>query len=164
MSLKKFFKNFFIFFLFTALIFIFYSKYIKKNNPAKTQDEDKVDEKINYNSNLIKDVEYLTKDTNGNQYLIKALEGEVDFSNTNIIYLKNVFALIKLNNSEKITIFSDFGKYNSENNDTIFSKNVIYTNQSNVLNADAVQMDIKTKNTKIFMYENEKKVNLKTRN
>jgi len=193
MNFKKFFKKFFIFFGFIILIFMFFSKYIKKNNPIETQEAQGSNEDISYTSNLIKNVEYTTKDANGNEYLIKAIEGEIDFSNTNFIYLKNVSALIKLNNSDEITIFSDFGKYNTENNDTIFSKNVIinylnnkitgeyldfsinknlmlisknviYTNEVNVLKADVVEMNLETKDTKIFMYENEKKVNLKTLN
>ena len=191
MNIKKFFKNFFIFFTFIIFIFIIYSKYFKKENSFANQDKQYLNEEITYNSNIIKDVEYTSKDANGNEYLIKALEGEIDFSDTNIIYLKNVYALIKLKNLEEITIFSDFGKYNSQNNDTIFSKNVIinylenkitgeyldfsiiknlmlisknviYTNATNVLKADVVEINIKTKDTKIFMYENKKKVNLKT--
>ena len=138
-------------------------------------------------------MEYNTKDANGNEYLIKALEGEIDFSDANFIYLKKVSASIKLNNSDEITIFSDYGKYNSENNDTIFSKNVIinyldnkitgeyldfsinknlllisknviYTNQTNILKADVVEMNLETKDTKIFMHEKNKKVNLKNLN
>lgn len=191
MNFKKFFKIFFIFFTFIIFIFVVYSKYFKKENSFANQDKQYLNEEITYNSNIIKDVEYTGKDANGNEYLIKALEGEIDFSDTNIIYLKNVYALIKLKNLEEITIFSDFGKYNSQNNDTIFSKNVIinylenkitgeyldfsiiknlmlisknviYTNPTNVLKADVVEMNIKTKDTKIFMYENKKKVNLKT--
>ena len=39
----------------------------------------------------------------------------------------------------------------------IISKNVIYTNLENILKADVIEMNIKTKDTKIFMYENKKK-------
>ena len=97
-----------------------------------------------------------------------------------------------MKNSEIVTITSNFGKYNSENYDTIFSKNVtinyldnkilgeyldfslirntmiiskdvIYTNINNILKADVIEMDIKTKDTKIYMYENKKKVNIKSK-
>ena len=193
MYFKKFLKIFFIFFIFFFLIYMIYSKYIKKDNSIKTQETLDIKEDITSTSNLIKDVEYNTKDANGNEYLIKALEGEIDFSNTNFIYLKKVSASIKLNNSDEITIFSDYGKYNSVNNDTIFSKNVIinyldnkitgeyldfsinknlllisknviYTNQTNILKADVVEMNLETKDTKIFMHEKNKKVNLKNLN
>ena len=146
-----------------------------------------------YSSNKIKDVKYTTKDADGNEYIITATEGEIDYSNTNIIYLTNLKAKIKLIDSDDISITSDYGKYNSGNFDTIFSKNVIinylnnkitgeyldfslernsllmtkkvvYTNLDNILKADAVEMNPKTKDTKIFMYENQKKVNIKSIN
>ena len=146
-----------------------------------------------YSSNKIKGVKYTTKDNDGNEYTVTATEGEIDFSNSNIIYLTNVNALINLANSEKILITSDYGKYNSENFDTIFSKNVninyldnkitgeyldfslernsmlisrkvVYTNLENILKADVVEIDIQTKDTKIFMLEDNKKVNVKSIN
>ena len=45
----------------------------------------------------------------------------------------------------------------------IISKNIIFTNQENILKADVIEMNIKTKDTKIFMYENNKKVNIKSK-
>ena len=146
-----------------------------------------------YSSNKIKDVKYTTKDNDGNEYIITATDGEIDYSNTEIIYLTNITAIIKLINSDDILITSNYGKYNSENFDTIFSKNVIvnysdnkitgeylefslernslliskkvvYTNLENVLKADAVEMNIESKDTKIFMHESKKKVNIKSLN
>ena len=187
---KKFVRIFFIF-LILGITFIFiYLKFLKNNNIKVIQEDS---EEINYNSNLIKDVEYSTKDKDGNEYLIKAEEGEIDFSNSNIIFLKKVYALIKLIDSEEITIVSDFGKYNSENYDTIFSKNVIinyldnkitgeyldfslernlmvisknvtYSNLENVLKADVIETNIETRDTKIFMYEQGKKIKIKNNN
>jgi len=145
------------------------------------------------NSNIIENVNYTSKDTQGNEYTINASKGEIDYSNSNILYLTNVYAIIKLKNSEKITISSDYGKYNSDNYDTIFSKNVIikyennkitggyldlslernlliiskkvtYNNLNNFLKADVIEMNLKTKDTKIFMYENEKKVKITNQN
>ena len=46
----------------------------------------------------------------------------------------------------------------------IISKNVIYTNLENILTADVVEVNIETKDTKIFMYEDDKKVNIKSKN
>ena len=169
------------------LILLAYLKFFhKKTEDLKVNDSDE----ILYNSNILKDVKYTTKDNDGNKYIIEALEGEIDFSDPNIIYLTKVNALIKIKNSEQILFFSDYGKYNSENFDTIFtknviieyldnkiygeyldfslkrnsmiiSKNVIYTNPSNTIKADVMEMNIKTKDTKIFMYEKDKKVNIK---
>ena len=180
---------FFSLFIIGLLIFFYFKAYKDEKNvevkPIPTED-------IIYNSNIIENVNYKTRDGKGNEYIINALEGEIDYSNTNIIYLTTVNALIRLNNSEIITITSDYGKYNSENFDTIFSKNVIinylenkingeyldfsleknrmivsrnviYTNLENILKADVMEMNIKTKDTKIFMYEKEKKVNIKNK-
>tara|TARA_B100001741_G_C16110834_1_gene395474 strand:- start:33 stop:545 length:513 start_codon:yes stop_codon:yes gene_type:complete len=169
---------------------VVYLKFFKKTEIAQSKPQPSED--ILYNSNIIENVNYVSKDADNNEYIINALSGEIDYSNSNIIYLTNVNALIKLNNSEDITITSDFGKYNSENYDTIFSKNVIikylnnkitgeyldfslernsliiskniiYSNLENILKADVLEMNVKTKDTKIFMYEDEKKVNIKNK-
>ena len=46
----------------------------------------------------------------------------------------------------------------------IVSKNVVYNNLENILEADVMEMNIKTKDTKIFMFEKDKKVNIKSKN
>ena len=190
MKIKKNVKIFFLILISLALLsFIFFQF---KKDDEKTEIKPQTTEELVYNSNIIENVNYKTRDGKGNEYIINAIEGEIDYSNSNIIYLTKVNALIKLSNSEIITITSDYGKYNSENFDTIFSKNVIidyldnkiigeyldfsmeknrmivsrnviYTNLENILKADVIEMNIKTKDTKIFMYENEKKVNIKNR-
>ena len=189
MILREFVKIFFIFLLVVFTIYLVYSKFFKIQSKKEV---DTTDEIINYNSNIIKDVEYITKDNDGNEYFIRSKKGEIDFSNTNIIYLTDVYAIIKLDDSDEITIFSDFGKYNSENYDTIFSKNVIikyfknkitgeyldfslernsmimsknviYRNPNDTLSADVIKMNIKSKDIKIFMHENNKNVQIKSR-
>ena len=45
----------------------------------------------------------------------------------------------------------------------IISNNVIYTNPENILNADVMEINLKTKDTKIFMYEKNKQVNIKNK-
>ena len=42
----------------------------------------------------------------------------------------------------------------------IISRNVVYTNLENILKADVVEVNVKTKDTMIYMYENDKKVNV----
>jgi len=184
-------KIFLVFFILLLIIFLLYKNYFKKVEII--QQEQAINEEITYNSNVIENVNYQTNDADGNEYIITAFKGEIDLTNTNIIFLTKVTAIIKLKNSENITITSDFGKYNSENFDTIFSKNVIinyvdnkitgeyldfslernsmiisrdvvYTNLDNILVADVINVDIKTKDTKIFMYEKGKKVNIKNKN
>jgi hypothetical protein len=140
----------------------------------------------------MKDVSYSSKDAKGNEYIVNAFEGEIDYDRPNIIYLTNVKAFIKLTNSNDVIITSDFGKYNTNNFDTIFSKNVeinyldnkitgeyldfsigrnsmiisrkvVYTNLENILKADVIEINVTTKDTKIFMYKDNKKVNIKSK-
>ena len=142
-------------------------------------------------SNVLKDVEYNSKDSSGNVYILKASEGIIDQNNTNIIYLTSIQATIELKDYNSINIFSKFGKYNIDNFDTIFSKNVIiqyldniimgeylefslnknlmtisrnviFKNNESSLKADVIEVDIKTKGIKISMYEENKKVNIKS--
>ena len=183
--------SFLILIVFIFIVF-FYQKIFKKDE--KIISETTLIEKDNtYNSNIIKDVRYTSKDVKGNEYVITASEGEIDFSNSNIIFLTDVYATIILKNSNLLTISSSYGKYNSNNLDTIFSKNVIinyldnkitgeyldfsprrnsmivsknivYTNLKNILKADVIEIDLKTKDTKIYMYENKKKVKIQSKN
>ena len=169
-------------------LFFFYQK--KTNIKEVTKIKSETSEATTYSSNKIENVYYASKDSKENEYIIQASEGEIDYNKPNIIYLTNVRGFIKLKNSHNIEITSKYGKYNSENFDTIFSKNVIieylnnkingeyldfslkrnsmiiskdvvYKNLSNTLKADVLEMNIKTKDTKIFMYEKNKKVNIK---
>ena len=150
--------------------------------------EEKLEEK-SYSSNTIENVKYSSSDPDGNEYTIVASEGEIDIKNSQTIFLKNVKATIKLKNSDIIAISSGFAKYNAANLDTIFtesviienlqnkiigeyldfsmlrktiiiSKDVVFNNNSNILKTDVIEIDIDTKNTKFYMYEENKKVSI----
>ncbi len=170
-----------------------YSEYFKKDknsffkqvNPATNIEEDAI-----YNSNIIKDINYTSRDLKGNEYTLVAKKGEIDLDNSDIIFLTDVTAYIKLvKNSELIVITSNYGKYNTINYDTIFSKNVkidyidniitgdyldfsmiknlltisrnvVYKNLENTMKADVIELDTTTKDTKIFMYNSNAQVNV----
>ena len=172
--------------------FFIYSNYFQKEKNQIIDLE--TEEKTSTNSNIIKDIKYSSKDQKGNEYIILANEGEIDLDNSDIIFLKDVKAYINLlEKNETITVVSDFGKYNTINYDTIFSqnvkiqyldnaiigdyldfsmkknlliisKNVVYTNPNNILKADVIELDTITKDTKIFMYNSQDKVNIESRN
>ena len=191
MNIKKILIIFFIF-IFTFLAsFLIFKKFFKKKETLSLNVS--LPEENISNSNIIENVNYTSRDTQGNEYTINASKGEIDYSNSNILYLTNVYAIIKLKNSEKITISSDYGKYNSDNYDTIFSKNVIITylnnkitgdyldfsldknlmiisknvvmrNEKSSLKADVIEVNIETKDIKIFMYEENKKVIIDSEN
>lgn len=184
----------FIFIIILAVSFFFiYSNYFQKEKNNQNINLE-AEEEISTNSNIIKDIKYSSKDLKGNEYIILADEGEIDLDNSDIIFLKNVKAFINLiEKNETITVVSDFGKYNTINYDTIFSqnvkiqyqdntitgdyldfsrkknlliisKNVVYTNPTNILKADVVELDTITKDTKIFMHNSKDKVNIESRN
>ena len=44
------------------------------------------------------------------------------------------------------------------------TKNVVYSNLNNILKSDVIEMNLETKDIKIFMFENNKKVNIKSKN
>ena len=46
----------------------------------------------------------------------------------------------------------------------IISKNVILENNKSLLKADVIEVDIKSRDIKIFMYEENKKVNIRLLN
>ena len=190
-------KASFIVFFFLILIFIYYNFNYKNDQITKKEKKDfiekeiiEIDEEKIQSSNIIEDVSYLAKDAKGNEYTLKAGEGTIDQDKNNYIFLKSVKAFINLKNYEVIEISSDFGKYNINNYDTIFSKNVIITyldnkitgdyldfswdknlmiisrkvileSDKNSLQADVIEVNIKTRDIKIFMYEENKKVNFK---
>ena len=162
----------------------------KKIEPIENENKEDLEEKIE-SFNTIEDVSYSAKDIKGNEYFLKASKGTIDQNESNFIFLKYVNATIKLKDYRLIEISSDFGKYNIKNYDTIFSKNVIITylnnkisgdyldfsldknlmiisrnvvmrSEKSSLKADVIEMDIKKRDFKIFMYEDSKKVNIKT--
>ena len=61
---------------------------------------------------------------------------------------------------------SDYGEYldfSLNRNSMIISRNVVYSNFENILEADVVEMDLSTKDTKVFMYKDNEKVNIKSK-
>jgi len=175
--------------IFISIISIIsYYKYSKEKNVLRV--DKVVSDDDSYNSNIMENVSYSSKDAKGNVYIVNASQGEIDYDKPNVIYLTDVKAFIKLANTNNVTITSDYGRYNSNNFDTIFSKNVIinylenkitgeyldfsmqrnsmiisrnviYTNLENILKADVIEINITTKDTKIFMFQDNKKVNIK---
>ena len=130
----------FAFFLIS--FFLIKNFYIKKVEVSEKNQPTEVDEELIHNTNVIEDVNYVTNDEDGNQYIVTALRGEIDYSNPNVIYLTNVNAIIKLKNSSIINITSDYGKYNSENFDTIFSKNVIINYLENKITGEYLDFSL----------------------
>ena len=182
----------FIITIFILLLIIIFN--LNQNNKELIEKKKEIVQKEEIeNSNLIKDVEYKSKDSSGNVYVLRASEGTIDQNNNNVIYLTSIKAIIELKDYNSLGISSNFGKYNINNFDTIFSKNVIieyldniimgeylefslnknlmtisrnvvFKNNKSSLKADVIEVDIKTKDIKISMYEENKKINIKSLN
>ena len=145
---------------------------------------------INQNkSNLIKDLEYSTSDANGNQYNIKSKFGEISLLVPDEIFMTDVKANINIVDDDPINITSKYAIYNSTNFQTnfyedvliiyldnevtsekmdldfeknigILTENIIYKSPNLELLADKVEVDLLTKDSKIFMFEESKKVKI----
>jgi len=167
----------------------FYLKYFTKNfeDAKETRVIEKIDENQNSTSTYIDDINYVSTDVKGNKYQINAKQAEIKIENAHIMFLTDVVAFIFIKDSDTVKITSNFGKYNTINSDTIFSKNVIvvypghkitgeyldfsfltnlgvfstnviYTGDKTNGFADKIEINLTTKDTKIFMNDTGKKV------
>ena len=137
--------------------------------------------------NVIKNIEYIANDSQGNKYTINAGEGYIDSDNSELIIMSSVRSEIVFANSEKISINSNSAIYNTLNFNTQFKKNVkiiygnhkiksdaaelmfnenlaklnnniIYENMDTRLFADKMEIDLITKDTKLYMNDVNKKI------
>ena len=176
-----------IFFL--IIIFLFYDKYFLSNKELSiTQNTNDNFKDLEVKSNLIQDIKYETIDSNGNKYFIYSKYGEANINNPDIILMKNVFARVAIFEKDTIYINSLSAKYNitnyetnfdtdielkyldhtifAENMDLSFQKNfawlytnVVYKGYDYELFADKIEIDLITKNSKIYT-DNGKKVKI----
>ena len=158
------------------------SKVLEQNKNAERVDGDK-----NNSSTFIKNIDYNSYDARGNRYQITAKLSEIKVENSDIMFLTGVIAYVFIKDSDTVKITSNFGKYNSKNYNSIFTENVIviypghkvtgeylnfsflnnlgimstnvvYSGDEANLFADKIEMDLKTKDMKIFMNDANKKV------
>ena len=169
-----------------ATYYYFYKDNKTSANVNKINNNNEIS--INKNSsNLIKNISYASTDNLGNKFIIKSETGEINIDNPDLVYMTNVEAIINLINSDPIVIKSDYAKYNKINYETNFEEDVLLTHQThritsqnldlsfennlatiynkivydnnNVkISADILEIDLITKNSKIFMIDKNKKV------
>jgi len=174
-----------IFFIISLFLFF---KYFKKSSFESNLKANNT-QLMNSGESLIEDLKYLSTDKEGNEYKIEAKKGNIDKTNPDIIYLENVEAIILMQNSELISIKSNYAKYNTKSFDTLFNDsvsvdygehflksefldlsfennivsiydNVRYLSGISSLKADKAEIDILNKNTKIFMEDPNKKIQI----
>ena len=186
---KKTYLQFFLFAIIIILTYSFYKTYFNQEPISKVSKNIK-DESVSENkSNIIHNIEYNTKDDEGNSYIIKSKKGEFNLEDPDLILMKDVTAVISMANSTPIKIYSDNAIYNKSNYNTnfydnvlvnymvhniasdnldllleknlaTFSNNIIYKNLNTELEADKIEIDLITKKSKIFMDNKSKKVKI----
>ena len=142
-------------------------------------------------SNLIKSISYTSTDNLGNKFIIKSETGKISIDNPSIVYMTNVEAIINLINSDPIIIKANHAKYNKINYETNFKEDIlltyqahritsqnldlsfennlatiynkiVYDNNNVKISADILEIDLITKNSKIFMNNEYKKIKITT--
>jgi len=188
---KKLFLQIFLLLIILLISITFFRVYFGNNITDRPLDNNKIklDNLPKQESNLIYNIQYLSKDKEGNSYIINSKFGKVDSDKQEIVYLKKVTATISLKNSELINIYADNAVYNNINYNTNFYENVSvvysehhitsdnldldfkknlatifnnisYKNLNTKLQADKIEIDLITKNSKIFMFNKSEKVKI----
>ena len=121
---------------------------IVKNEIAETQKKLKPEKpKID---NIVKDIEYLTTDKNGNKYKILATSGRTNSDNKNILDLDNVKGIITSNKRSTVYIVSDFAEYNAYKLNSSFYQNVVVNYEDKEITCDYFDVDMKTNIAKAY--------------
>ena len=175
-------------------VFLLYFNKKENLNETNIETVKNIDSEIDKETGtLIKDINYSFYDQSGNYYELFAELGKMDLKNSDKMFMTNVTATIYLKNSSPIIIVSKYANYNKINHETNFFENVkmthlihkatsenldisfsdnkasmynniIYKKPGTQLYADRLEIDLITKNTKIFMdkkYEKIKIINYK---
>ena len=166
---------------------IYFKKENLDNDKEISTPEDKIiNEKI---SSLIQDLKYVAEGKNGDEYIVVSKFGELSKEKPNLRIMRQVSATINSKNISPIYISADNAEYNKVNYDTkfygdvkisyddniissnnmdlFFEKNfatifnkISYKNLNTKLEADKIEIDLLTKNSKIFMYDKSKKIKI----
>ena len=178
-----------IFIIVFSTFFLYFNKKknLKASNlPIIKEKESLIDDET---GTLIKDINYSFSDSSGNYYELLSEVGKVDINNSNKIFMTNVVATIYLVDSSPVKIASKYANYNKINHETSFFENVkvthlihkatsenldisfndnlasmynniVYNKPGTKLKADRLEIDLITKNSKIFMDSKTEKITI----
>ena len=182
----------FIILVSTAAVTYYYFYKNNKTNMNVNKINNNNEISINKNSsNLIKNISYTSTDNLGNKFIIKSKKGEISIDNPKFVNMTNVKAIIYLINSDPVIIKSNYAKYNKINYETNFKEDIlltyqahritsqnldlsfennlatiynkiVYDNNNVKISADILEIDLITKNSKIFMDNEYKKIKITT--
>jgi len=184
MRYKTLFQVFLIFLaLLISSIFYFKYFHENNISKIENVGEKKIDKNDKTIGNTVKDILYESIDSEGNNYVINSDFGTFNDKNQEEILMTNVTAKIIFKNGKQVDLKSKRAKYNTVNSNTNFFDNVylkflnhsvnsdnidvlftdskleaynnlVYRNSDVNLMADKVELDLLTKNSKIFMFDN----------
>ena len=178
-----------IFIIVFSTFFLYFNKKEKlktSNLPIIKEKESLIDDET---GTLIKDINYSFSDSSGNYYELLSEVGKVDINNSDKIFMTNVVATIYLVDSSPVKITSKYANYNKINHETSFFENVkvthlihkatsenldisfndnlasmynniVYNKPGTNLKADRLEIDLITKNSKIFMDNKTEKIKI----
>jgi len=178
-----------IFIIVFSTFFLYFNKKEKlkaSSLPIIKEKESLIDDET---GTLIKDINYSYYDTSGNYYELLSEVGKIDINNSDKIFMTNVVATIYLVDSSPVKITSKYANYNKINHETSFFENVkvthlihkatsenldisfndnlasmynniIYNKPGTNLKADRLEIDLITKNSKIFMDNKTEKIQI----
>ena len=178
-----------IFIIVFSTFFLYFNKKEKlktSNLPIIKEKESLIDDET---GTLIKDINYSFSDSSGNYYELLSEVGKVDINNSDKIFMTNVVATIYLVDSSPVKITSKHANYNKINHETSFFENVkvthlihkatsenldisfndnlasmynniVYNKPGTNLKADRLEIDLITKNSKIFMDNKTEKIKI----
>ena len=178
--------------LILSIIFIFLFVYLNYFKKADKVDILQVEERNIDQKNSLINITYESIDALGRKYVINAESGNFDEQKPDLIFMDEVKARIILLDGSIIYINSLYAEYNTVNYDTKFQKDIklnflehnifcnnlniffkdnlleayndlTYKNQEIVMLADKMEINLLTKNLKIFNF-NDGKVEIKKRN
>jgi hypothetical protein len=178
---------YFLIFFFIGLLAFQYSYDEKPKDTSFSENNIDLNSNTNTSSNTMTNIEYKSTDAIGNQYLIRAKLGSISDKDSNVIFMQDVEAEIQLDNREKILINALSAEYNIINYDTFFKEqtnikynehnlncnnvdlifkdhriklysNINYSSLNTSLLADEIEIDLITKNLKIYMIDKNQKI------
>ena len=178
-----------IFIIVFATFFLYFNKKEKLKTsslPIIKEEELLIDDDT---GTLIKDINYSFSDLSDNYYELMSKVGKIDINNPDKIFMTNVVATIYLVDSSPLKITSNYANYNKINHETSFFENVnvthlihkatsenldisfndnlasmynniVYNKPGTNLKADRLEIDLITKNSKIFMDNKTEKIKI----
>ena len=189
---KKIFFQFLLLAIISIIIILVYKTYFKDKDKDIVSISTEIQKTFNQlEKNLIQDIKYIARGKNGEEYVVKSKFGEIDNDKSNLILMKKVSATISKENTDPVSIYSDSALYNklnystsfydhvvitydqhiitSDNMDLFFEKNmatitnnIIYKNLNTKIEADKIEIDLITKDSKILMTDKFKKVSIES--